>query len=291
MSIKRDNKRFLFLAGQKIITPVWQVVRITINIYFTLFFSFHPSTVHDRREREERLPLASLYSSLSIHPQFTTDPNVKNDYHSLVILLVEFLPSIVIGLLNGIYPVIFDLLVKAEGYRPATVIKVNLIRSACLFYFILFSTLDRVILNQSVLASNPHSTVPASFWCKQMPVFLNMSDDKDNWTRHRAISRQSQYLSSWRKFAASSSARTPDPQFAAMHSTDWAYRVVSSFYATKYIEYFICMWTNCNCCVFQDGVPAPGVPCHDRSLPVCTNHLQWQDLLWDWPELVPCNIG
>ncbi|WAQ96057.1 TMC7-like protein [Mya arenaria] len=38
------------------------------------------------------------------------DPNVADNYHSLVILLVEFLPSIVIGLLNGMYPVIFGIL-------------------------------------------------------------------------------------------------------------------------------------------------------------------------------------
>jgi len=60
--------------------------------------------------------------------QFTTRANVENDYHAFVLLFVEFLPSIVIGLLNGIYPLIFDILVKFEQYRPAFVIKISLIR-------------------------------------------------------------------------------------------------------------------------------------------------------------------
>ncbi|KAL4240415.1 ion transport [Mactra antiquata] len=71
---------------------------------------------------------AAIYYAQDFSSEFTTDPNVENDYHSLVILLVEFLPSIVIGLLNGIYPLIFDFLVQFEGYKPAFVIKISLAR-------------------------------------------------------------------------------------------------------------------------------------------------------------------
>ncbi|XP_053393438.1 transmembrane channel-like protein 7 isoform X2 [Mercenaria mercenaria] len=71
---------------------------------------------------------AAIYYAQDFSTDFTTDPNVENDYHSLVILLVQFLPSIVIGLLNGIYPLIFDVLVTFEKYRPAFVIKISLIR-------------------------------------------------------------------------------------------------------------------------------------------------------------------
>ncbi|WAQ96023.1 hypothetical protein MAR_028713 [Mya arenaria] len=56
-----------------------------------------------------KLKQKSIYNGLV----FTTDPNVADNYHSLVILLVEFLPSIVIGLLNGMYPVIFGILLSA----------------------------------------------------------------------------------------------------------------------------------------------------------------------------------
>ncbi|XP_052781485.1 transmembrane channel-like protein 7 isoform X2 [Mya arenaria] len=71
---------------------------------------------------------AAIYYAQDYSSNFTTDPNVADNYHSLVILLVEFLPSIVIGLLNGMYPVIFGILVKFEDYRPVTVIKITLIR-------------------------------------------------------------------------------------------------------------------------------------------------------------------
>ncbi|XP_060601811.1 transmembrane channel-like protein 7 isoform X1 [Ruditapes philippinarum] len=71
---------------------------------------------------------AAIYYAQDYSTEFTTDPDVENKYHSLVILVVQFLPSIVIGLLNGIYPLIFDVLVIFEKYRPAFVIKISLIR-------------------------------------------------------------------------------------------------------------------------------------------------------------------
>lgn len=63
-----------------------------------------------------------------LYIQFTTQPDVAKNYHSLLILLVQFLPSIVIGVLNGLYPVIFGILGKFEGFRPATEVNFQLIR-------------------------------------------------------------------------------------------------------------------------------------------------------------------
>ncbi|KAH3720420.1 hypothetical protein DPMN_063319 [Dreissena polymorpha] len=70
----------------------------------------------------------AIYYAQEFSADFTTQPDVATNYHSLVILLVQFLPSIVIGVLNGAYPVIFGLLGKLEGYCPATAICFQLIR-------------------------------------------------------------------------------------------------------------------------------------------------------------------
>ncbi|KAH3863483.1 hypothetical protein DPMN_026472 [Dreissena polymorpha] len=47
---------------------------------------------------------AAIYYAQDYSADFTTQPDVATNYHSLVILLVQFLPSIVIGVLNGAYP-------------------------------------------------------------------------------------------------------------------------------------------------------------------------------------------
>lgn len=47
---------------------------------------------------------------------------------SVVILLVEFLPSLTITLLNVIIPLLFEVLVKAEDYTEEFVIKITLVR-------------------------------------------------------------------------------------------------------------------------------------------------------------------
>lgn len=74
---------------------------------------------------------AAIYFAQDFSTSFTTSSDAAN-YHSLVLLLVEFLPSIVIGLCNGIYPLIFGILVNFEEYRPAFVIKISLVRQVFL---------------------------------------------------------------------------------------------------------------------------------------------------------------
>ncbi|CAC5378720.1 TMC [Mytilus coruscus] len=51
---------------------------------------------------------------------------------SVVILLVEFLPSLTITLLNVIIPLLFEVLVKAEDYTEEFVIKITLVRTVFL---------------------------------------------------------------------------------------------------------------------------------------------------------------
>ncbi|XP_052245984.1 transmembrane channel-like protein 7 [Dreissena polymorpha] len=70
----------------------------------------------------------AIYYAEEYSADFTTQSDVATNNHSLVILLVQFLPSIVIGVLNGAYPVIFGHLGKLEGCRPATAIRFQLIR-------------------------------------------------------------------------------------------------------------------------------------------------------------------
>lgn len=64
----------------------------------------------------------------SISIQFLADPNSKTDNDAFVVLLVEFLPSLTITALNGIVPMIFGIVVKAENYTPEFMIKITLIR-------------------------------------------------------------------------------------------------------------------------------------------------------------------
>ncbi|KAL3877097.1 hypothetical protein ACJMK2_034852, partial [Sinanodonta woodiana] len=70
---------------------------------------------------------AAIYFAQDFSSGFTNSSSINN-YHSLVKLLIQFLPSIVITLLNAIYPIIFGLLVILEKYRPVFVIKISLIR-------------------------------------------------------------------------------------------------------------------------------------------------------------------
>ncbi|KAK3579252.1 hypothetical protein CHS0354_033329 [Potamilus streckersoni] len=70
---------------------------------------------------------AAIYYAQDFSSGFTNSSNINN-YHSLVKLLIQFLPSLVITLLNAVYPIIFNLLVILEKYRPGFVIKISLIR-------------------------------------------------------------------------------------------------------------------------------------------------------------------
>ncbi|XP_062581702.1 transmembrane channel-like protein 7 isoform X2 [Saccostrea cucullata] len=63
---------------------------------------------------------------------FLADPNAKTTNDNIVILVVEFLPSLTITALNGIVPLIFGIVVKAEDYTPEFTIKITLIRTVFL---------------------------------------------------------------------------------------------------------------------------------------------------------------
>ena len=62
--------------------------------------------------------------------QFTTSMDAKS-YSKIVVALVQFLPSIIIAVFNGVSPIIFQLLVKFEDYKPSTVIKLTTLRYSC----------------------------------------------------------------------------------------------------------------------------------------------------------------
>ncbi|XP_061181691.1 transmembrane channel-like protein 7 isoform X2 [Saccostrea echinata] len=64
--------------------------------------------------------------------EFLAEPNSRTDNDNFVILLVEFLPSLTITALNGIVPLIFGIVVKAEDYTPEFTIKITLIRTVFL---------------------------------------------------------------------------------------------------------------------------------------------------------------
>jgi type IV secretory pathway TrbL component len=54
---------------------------------------------------------------------------VTSTEDKFIVLLVQYLPSITITVLNAILPIIFEKIVKGEGYTQAFVIKITLIRS------------------------------------------------------------------------------------------------------------------------------------------------------------------
>lgn len=60
--------------------------------------------------------------------KFLAAPDAKTNNDAIIVLLVEFLPSLTITALNGIVPLIFGLVVKAENYTPEFTIKITLIR-------------------------------------------------------------------------------------------------------------------------------------------------------------------
>jgi len=53
---------------------------------------------------------------------------VKKDYHIIVVLFVDYLPSIIISVFNVVYPLLFAVVVKFEKYKPSTIIKITILR-------------------------------------------------------------------------------------------------------------------------------------------------------------------
>lgn len=96
-----------------------------------------------------------------------------------MVLLVEFLPSLTITALNGIVPLIFGIVVKAENYTPEGTIKITLIRYLTLMivtlisyfmhsfhyiYFTSFCTLENSYTNRHYTASGYiYTLVPYDF--------------------------------------------------------------------------------------------------------------------------------
>lgn len=79
---------------------------------------------------------------------FLADPNYKTNNDAIVVLLVEFLPSLTITALNGIVPLIFGIVVKAENYTPEFTIKITLIRTVFLrlaSLAVLIATIYRIV--------------------------------------------------------------------------------------------------------------------------------------------------
>lgn len=54
--------------------------------------------------------------------------NNNKDLNDTVLLIVQFLPSLTITMLNVIVPAIFDKVVLVEDYMPAFAIRITLIR-------------------------------------------------------------------------------------------------------------------------------------------------------------------
>ncbi|XP_056020162.1 transmembrane channel-like protein 7 isoform X4 [Ostrea edulis] len=79
---------------------------------------------------------------------FLADPDNKTTNDNIVVLLVEFLPSLTITALNGIVPLIFGIVVKAENYTPEGTIKITLIRTVFLrlaSLAVLIATIYRIV--------------------------------------------------------------------------------------------------------------------------------------------------
>lgn len=79
---------------------------------------------------------------------FLAAPDAKTNNDALIVLLVEFLPSLTITALNGIVPLIFGLVVKAENYTPEFTIKITLIRTVFLrlaSLAVLIATIYRIV--------------------------------------------------------------------------------------------------------------------------------------------------
>nr|XP_022314925.1 transmembrane channel-like protein 7 isoform X3 [Crassostrea virginica] len=79
---------------------------------------------------------------------FLAAPDAKTNNDAFIVLLVEFLPSLTITALNGIVPLIFGLVVKAENYTPEFTIKITLIRTVFLrlaSLAVLIATIYRIV--------------------------------------------------------------------------------------------------------------------------------------------------
>nr|XP_022315279.1 transmembrane channel-like protein 7 isoform X7 [Crassostrea virginica] len=79
---------------------------------------------------------------------FLAAPDAKTNNDAIIVLLVEFLPSLTITALNGIVPLIFGLVVKAENYTPEFTIKITLIRTVFLrlaSLAVLIATIYRIV--------------------------------------------------------------------------------------------------------------------------------------------------
>lgn len=68
-----------------------------------------------------------MFQNAVISFQFTTSGS-SDDFHEIVVLFVLYLPSIIISVLNAIYPLLFALIVKLEKYKPSFVIKITILR-------------------------------------------------------------------------------------------------------------------------------------------------------------------
>lgn len=62
-----------------------------------------------------------------VHLQFTQSADVTSK-DDLTVLLVQYSPSIVIAVLNGVVPLVFGIVVKGEDYSQPMVVKITLIR-------------------------------------------------------------------------------------------------------------------------------------------------------------------
>ncbi|NXP62590.1 TMC7 protein, partial [Chloropsis cyanopogon] len=111
---ERRMEEKLRIYSLRIVTNI-----IVIAILSACFYSIYRVTVFSQEN-----------SSVSIRDDARTNLDINNA-NSLLNLLVQYLPSIVITLANFIGPLIFTFLIRFEDYTPAFEIKITLLR--CVF--------------------------------------------------------------------------------------------------------------------------------------------------------------
>ncbi|XP_052790998.1 transmembrane channel-like protein 7 [Mya arenaria] len=70
---------------------------------------------------------AAIFFAQRFSADFTTSEEAAS-YHTFVVLVVEFLPSIAIAAVNATFPAIFYMAARLERYTPAFVIKITIMR-------------------------------------------------------------------------------------------------------------------------------------------------------------------
>ncbi|XP_050394556.1 transmembrane channel-like protein 7 [Patella vulgata] len=95
----------------------------------------------------------SIYYTSVFSSEWTAKNTVANGTDQILVFIVEFLPSIVITVLNAVLPLVFELVIQLEHYTQEFVIKLSLIRTV----FLKLSSLIILVVSiyQGVISCEP----------------------------------------------------------------------------------------------------------------------------------------